>query len=768
MNVNFNNVPAELKGLKQWIMWKYEVKEGKKTKVPYQTSNVKASVTNPNHWGMLSDVEEAMDSGLFEGAGFVFTEEDEFTGVDVDKSVANREFDEKTKFIYAILSSYTEYSPSETGVHIIVKGEVPAGYKNKNTKENIECYNSGRFFTFTGDRIGDHELAERTKELNTFASRYLPKREVIEYSKPSTPTPTNINNMSNADLWNKMFNSKNGDRIKSLCEGNIENDDRSSTDLTLCNFLAFWTNNDPQRMNDMFCETQLYREKWDRKTGNSTYGEITIQTAINGTKNTIADAPSRKVETVKELDVAEEVSDEIRKEETGTPSFDLTELGNGKRIAHYDKDKMLYCAGLNWMVWTGKKWQEDNKYRREIIAANTLEKIINDKPKNEDHEKEIVKWVKKCGSRNIRKNSIDDARPHMAIDGDRFDRQGMMFNCSNGTVNLETGELLKHDREMLLTQMSNFEFDTEAKCPTWLKFVNDTLVDKDGNTDQELVNFMQKAVGYTLTGDISEQVVFFLYGGGRNGKSIFANTIQNMMNEYGRQVNSSTFIKKKNDSGINNDIARLHGSRYVSAIESEAGDSLSEALIKQITGGEKVTARFLHKEHFEFMPEFKVFFATNHKPEISGMDNGIWRRVKLIPFLRQLKESEVDGHLQEKLNAEISGIFNWALEGCMKWQSEGLGEAKSITEATESYKDEMDVIAPFVDEYCIAGTEFRHLAKELFEGYSKWCFENNEPTLNKKEFFKLLENKGFKKEKGTANKLYFNGIKLQERALTYI
>ena len=320
----------------------------------------------------------------------------------------------------------------------------------------------------------------------------------------------------------------------------------------------------------------------------------------------------------------------------------------------------------------------------------------------------------------------------------------------------------------MLTKMANIEYDEKAECPNWQIFLESIFKNDKGETDYQVIDFMQRAIGYSLTGDISEQVMFFLFGGGRNGKSTFINTVQNLLGDYGRQTNSETFIKKSGDGSINNDIARLAGSRFVSAIESEDGQHLSESLVKQITGGERISARFLRQEFFEFMPEFKVFFTTNHKPIVKGIDEGIWRRIKLIPFTVTIPKEKIDKRLPEKLSAEMSGILNWAIEGCAKWQQDGLGEPKTISDATSKYKSEMDILDPFIEEKCFLNPLAKIEAKELFQEYTRWCLDEGEFVLKNRTFYRLLEGKELYRQRGTANKIFVHGIGLQKEKYKYI
>ncbi|MED3392790.1 phage/plasmid primase, P4 family, partial [Bacillus thuringiensis] len=362
---------------------------------------------------------------------------------------------------------------------------------------------------------------------------------------------------------------------------------------------------------------------------------------------------------------------------------------------------------------------------------------------------------------NIRMNSIKDLMPLVPAQRETFDRHPFLFNVENGVVDLRTGQICPHNRNLYLSKITNITFDEQAKCPTWIAFLDQIFLG-----DTELIEYMQRLIGYSLTGDISEQIMMFLVGDGSNGKSTFINTIKDLMGEYGKQAKSDTFIKKK-ETGANNDIARLAGARFVSAIESEEGERLADSFVKQITGGEPVLARFLRQEYFEFVPDFKVFFTTNHKPIIGGLDEGIWRRVKLIPFHLNLPAHKRDKRLPEKLSLEMPGILNWAIEGCMKWQKEGLKDPRAVAEATGRYQEDMDILGPFLSEVCYIdepkNEAIKMEAKELYNVYETWCFRSGERALGNRSFYRMLETKGFGKTKGTGNKTFLTGITLFER-----
>lgn len=775
---NFNEIPSELRNMPNWILWKAEEKEnGKITKIPYQANpqyeGVEARSNDASTWSSFHTAVKYYNNSIADGVGFVFSRRDSYIGIDIDKCVTYKSDDEKrvnpiiNEFAQSIineLDSYTEFSVSGTGIHIIIKGDLPqsiCGTGRKSTKHNLEIYQHGRYFTMTGNKENsNYRIEDRTDEIAEIIEKYFDdsdlKNRVINISEYEKD---HFSNASNEQLWEKMFRSKKGDEIRALYDGHLIDDDHSSSDISLCNHLAFFTGKSSIRMDSMFRETSLYRAKWDRITygdTGETYGERTIAKAIASTTTTVLEHKHEQeyAEFSFDLphgDVAVEDGPSGEKKK-----FRLTELGNAERIAHEYGHVIKYVSDMGWVLWDGKRWKVDEKKEIYRIAA----KVVRGLYKSEDEAEQ--KWAKQCEKLNVMRNSLTFLMSLVPAVRSEFDNHKYLLNVENGIIDLKTGQLQQHDRELKLTKFANVEFVEGAKCPTWMNFLDQIF-----QGDKELIEYMQRLIGYSLTGEISEQIMIFLIGGGSNGKSTFINTIKDLLGEYGKQAKSDTFIKKK-ETGANNDIARLVGSRFVSAIESEDGEQLSEAFVKQITGGEPVLARFLRQEYFEFIPEFKVFFTTNHKPVIKGVDEGIWRRVKLVPFNLQLPKEKRDLKLPEKLSFEMPGILNWAIDGCLKWQQSGLVEPDIVKKSTGDYKEDMDILGPFLFERCYVGPNQQIIAKDLFEVYSSWCYANGEFALKNRAFYRALETKGFKKERGAGNKFFIKGVTLQERKVSGI
>ncbi|MGM0747111.1 MAG: phage/plasmid primase, P4 family [Bacillota bacterium] len=768
---DFKNIPQELKNAPQWILWRSEERNGKKTKVPYQIDGNMAQSSNKRTWSTFTTILKFFNQQEYDGIGFMFSKDDPFIGIDIDHCVETGVLSPFAQEIVDAIGSYTEYSPSGEGVHIIAKGKLPLrgpGTGRKNTDKGLEVYRHGRYFTFTGHSLDIGPVEERTEEIKVLFDQYLTDKEEAKPVTRQTGTPTDISSLSNKEIWERMFNSKNGKNIQDLFNGHLINDDHSSTDLALCNHLAFWTDKDVAKMDSMFRESELFREKWDRQhsSDGSTYGEMTIATAIYSTGSTISDLMEQQekpYEVYFSQPNATQVEDTEEIIDT-PPTFHLTELGNAERIVYYHGKNIRYCNELEWLIWNGKMWQEDSKRKIEAITAQTLRALYGEAQATEDgyRKKQLNDWAKKCERRNIRMNTILDTRPMVSVRKQELDSHKYLFNCENGVIDLKTGDLLPHDRDLLFTKISPVAYEKDADCPNWKAFMESIFIDEQGKTNYEIIEFLQKAIGYSLTGETTEQVMFFLFGNGRNGKSTFINTVQHLLGDYGRQTNSDTFIKKKNDTSINNDIARLDGARFVSAVESEEGQQLSESLVKQITGGEKMSARFLRQEYFEFTPEFKVFFTTNHKPIVKGSDEGIWRRIRLVPFTVTIPKDKIDKQLPQKLAAEMPGILRWAVEGCLLWQKDGLTEPEDIRKATEGYREDMDILGPFLVERCVIHPAAKIEAKEIYKEYKNWCYENDDVELKNRAFYRQLEIRGYKKEVGAKNRLFFFGIGLQK------
>lgn len=440
--------------------------------------------------------------------------------------------------------------------------------------------------------------------------------------------------------------------------------------------------------------------------------------------------------------------------------FHCTDLGNAQRLVRLHGQDLHYCyIWGKWLIWDGIRWAVDESgeiYRRAKYAV----RMINTEAANcldDEQRHELQKWAKQSESR-VRIDAmikLAQSEPGVPIGPDGLDAHLWLLNVQNGTLDLRTGELLSHRREDLITKLAPVVYMPGAACPTFEAFLRRIM---GGN--QALIEFVQRAVGYSLTSSTGERALFILHGTGANGKSTLLETIRALLGDYALRTPTKTLMTQRSDQ-IPNDVARLRGARFVSASESEENQSLAESLVKDLTGGDTISARFMRAEWFEFRPECKIWLATNHKPVIRGTDQAIWDRIKLISFLVRIPDGEQDKTLVARLVAERSGILNWAAAGCLAWQRQGLGVPIEVKSATSSYQAEMDEIALFLEDApLVQHTNARIVFAELYEMYQSWAERAGEYVLSKRAFSKRLTERGFAKDRGAQNVMYLHGIGL--------
>ena len=449
-------------------------------------------------------------------------------------------------------------------------------------------------------------------------------------------------------------------------------------------------------------------------------------------------------------------------------TFAQTDLGNAERFLARHSRNLHYCTEFGkWFIWDGCRWEEDNIGTIVQLGAMTVRAILDEaatlgaKGKNSPRER-LIHHARKSESDAKISAMLNLSRSWVGISADQLDADPWLLNCANGVLDLRSGELLVHRQDNLITKLIPYEYDSTAQCPQWLAFLNQIF---EGN--QHLIDYIQRAVGYALTGVIREQCLFFLHGSGANGKSTFLSVVQDIMGDYSRDTPSESLMVKKNE-GISNDIARLKGARMVTAIETEIGRRIAESLVKRLTGGDTITARFMRCEFFQFRGTFKIFLAANHKPSIRGTDDAIWRRIKLIPFNVQIPDKDQDVDLAEKLKSEASGILAWMVAGCRLWQRTGLNEPAEVTEATAFYRDEVDYLGPFLSECCVADSKGIIPAGDLYRIYLQYCEFNKEKPLSQQKLGQIMSDrphvrKGFLGHEKTR---IYSGLVFSERVRT--
>lgn len=435
-------------------------------------------------------------------------------------------------------------------------------------------------------------------------------------------------------------------------------------------------------------------------------------------------------------------------------SFRLSDYGNAQRMTHgfgedirhaSDQKRWYACHKQFWFLDVG----EVAIRQAAKITATRIQQEAMDST-NENMVKQIQKHARNSESAAAQRNMIEMARtePGIPIHSEAFDANPMVVGALNGVIDLRTGELRDALRSDYITKQVGAEYDPNAKCHTFIRFL---IVIFNGN--RQIIRYLQRVVGYCLTGKTSEHSVFFFYGTGSNGKSTFISILEFLLGDYAVHAEPETWMVKRN-SGASSEIARLRGARLVATTELEEGQRIAEALLKSMSGEDKMTARFLYSEQFEFRPQFKILLATNHRPIIRGDDWSIWRRIKLVPFDVTIPEDRQDKFLSDKLQNELPGILAWAVRGCLSWQRDGLCEPDAVKLATQDYRTDMDVLLRFIDDQCVVVKSARVNFTRLYESYRCWAESSNEFVMTKKMFGTKLSDRGFVKGKDRAGRFY--------------
>lgn len=702
----YENIPKELKEYSNWCLYRLVKKDGKDTKIPInaKTGNF-AKSNDKTTWHNFDTCIENMNKFDVNGIGFFFDEP--FFGIDIDKID-----DDIDMFKHGIdgniisefldtLKTYGEFSRSNRGVHFICKGKLPTGNRRKS---NIEMYSEGRFFVMTGDSLCDIDYVnECTEEIVPLFEKYLGSVK-MEKNDENFTSDLSVDEILKVALKNEKF--------QALFLNNHNFPSQSEADMSFCNYLAYYCAKDKEKMDAIFRQSMLYRSKWDEKRGQYTYGEKTLNKAINDCKNVYLKDDDFKLFVGK------------------NDFFTFDDTGNAERFLKKYKDVVRYnFDNKEFMIYNSSYWKEDNN----SVIKNLAEIVIDDMKNefkyvnNEDEEKALLKHIKYTRNNKGKENMLKEVRHKIAISNNDFDKDINLFNVSNGYLDLKNYIFKEHDKEKFFSKISDVEFNPKKLAPKWNKFLREIFLE-----DEELISFIHKAIGYSLTGSTKEQCMFILYGNGLNGKSVFLEVISALFGNYALNIQPGSLMVKNQQSGANNDIARLKGARFVTTTEPNDGMRFDEGLIKQLTGGDKVTARFLYKNEFEFLPEFKIWMATNHKPIIRGTDNGIWRRLNIIPFDAEIKN--INKNLKNELLEELPGILNWALAGLKKYHKEGLEKTERIQNLINQYKEEMDIMEQFIEECIVKVKGHKVGASLIYQVYREWATNNGQYVFSNTKF----------------------------------
>lgn len=714
------NIPQMNKDLQQWDCYKLEVVDGNKTKVPYNpATSQRASSTNPLSWVPFTVAEAAYrDLEIYDGVCFFVTKESGLVFIDLDNSIINGTIEPWAMDIVKQFSSYTEISQSGNGLHILINGTKPgprcrrAAYPHK-----VEIYDHARQACITGDVLEGHSTIEARQ-----AALDKLYHEIFGEEQPQQATAApGRSYLSDEGVLLKARTAKNGADFEALWKGSLlgYNGDESAADQALMNRLAFWCGGDKGQMERLFSASALgQRGKWRNRPG---YRESTINKALKGRCDFYEPRQAKRTS-----------EDALNKIIQSIDSEELTEGGNAKRLERICGGDMRYNhTHKKWLLWDGGRWKIDTNGGAMRLAAGVVAALYlaASKADGKDEREALAAFAQETDSRKGLSNMLALAanRLKFALTADDFDRDPWLLGAGDVTIDLKTGSPREPRREDLITKAIGARYDRTAQCPLWLKFMKRTF------PDEALRKYIQRAVGYCLTGSMGEQIFFFCYGMGANGKSVFLAVLRALLGEYARMADFSAFLVQRNEK-VRNDLAALAGARVITAIESEEGGKLSMQVIKSWTGGDPITARFLFGEYFTFNPTGKLWLAANNKPAITERNRAAWRRPRLIPYTATIPEAERVGEYEKVLYPELPGILNWALEGLQDYLQNGLQTPKAVLDATAEYRKENDSLEQFVSECCEIGKLKACKNTDLYSTYLDFCGMSGLKALSQTKF----------------------------------
>lgn len=739
LNNKYDNLPPELRSIKTFCCWRYEKNKGK---VPYNPATGKrARINQPDTFkgfdSALAAVNDYDGIGFLVGSGICGIDLDDcFDGAGKLKAIAQ-------DVVETFSGSCIEYSPSGEGLHIYFKANGFVYEKDKyyiNNKDiGIEVYVSGatnRFLTVTGNVFNADDIIEKIDALQSILNKYMvrpnPTRLVSDVESQSY--------LSDKSIIAKASTSAAGDKFTALWQGNIADyPSHSEADLALCSILSFWCGRDVNQMDRLFRQSGLMRDKWDRAQSGTSYGMITIHKTVASVTEVYK--PCGKRPSAKEDFLDEDLTlEDLTPEKNARYSW--SDIGASRLFADYYKAVARYVPERKkWVCYENGIWTTDIANLKTMELCKTLaDKLLTYALtiKDEHQRKAYIDYSRKWQLRRYRETVLKDAQSVYPISMTEFDKDPLVFNCKNGTLFLISMDFYPHSSTDKLTKISPVKYDPEARSERWEAFIHEIM-----SEDKEKTKFLQKSLGYGISGDTRYECLFVLFGATtRNGKGTLCESILRVLGSYGCTARPETISLKNNNnsSGPSEDIARLAGVRFVNISEPSRGLVLNAAQVKSMTGGDTINARFLHENSFDFSPNFKLYINTNYLPVITDMTLFSSGRVVIIPFARHFEESEQDKNLKREFSRQTnqSAILNWMIEGYKLLKDEGLTLPDSVKMATDAYKHDSDKIALFFEDALEESPNNEERTSDVYARYQRWCSANGSYYENARNFKQAL------------------------------
>ena len=738
----YEQIAIDIKENGRFCLWRYEEPNGRTTKVPYQISGQRASSSNIQHFTSFEEVIKAVP--LYDGIGMgVFSP---FAAVDIDDCVKDGKLSGLAEDVIHTLDSYTEYSPSGKGVHIIVKVKDFAFDKSRyyinNRKIGLEVYVPGatnRFVTLTGNTIHQTEPAYRDEELQLILDRYM-KRD--ELSSPQRTVPGSY--LEDESVIRKAQKSRQKAKFLKLWQGNISGyASPSEADLALCSMLAFWCGGDMEQMDRIFRQSELMRDKWERDD----YRKSTLERAVKSCTSFYK--PVRITYAAEDFN---NISGQLQDFDLlNNPRYRFGDIGFGRLFADVYKDICRFVPERKkWYVFSGKCWQADVGSLKAMELCKSLADdllqyalTINEEHLRTNFLKEYGKWQQ----RRFRETYLKEAQSVYPLPFNTFDQDRYLLNCQNGTLDLRTMQFHEHKASDFLSKIAGASYLPEVRSERFEQYIDEIM-----SGDLDKAKFLQKSLGYAVTGDTRHECLFFLYGEtSRNGKGTLMESVLKVLGDYGRAVRPETIAQKRftNSQAPSEDIARLVGIRLANISEPGRGLLLNAAQVKTMSGNDTLNARFLHENSFDFEPQFKLYINTNYLPIVNDMTLFSSGRVIIIPFNRHFDETEQDRSLKERFaKPDVqSAILNWLIRGYQLLCEEGLKPPKAVQESTAEYARESNKVIQFMEESLIEDSASEIKTSLVYEAYRTWCVKNGHFPENNRNF-----NHGLRKVADVARK----------------
>ncbi|TCT14541.1 putative DNA primase/helicase [Natranaerovirga pectinivora] len=742
-----------------------------------------AKVTDSNTWASYEEAKSGVSKFGVVGIGFVLGEG--YVGVDIDTCIdsKNGQVSEEAKEIIATLNSYTEISMSGMGLHTIIKAEdVKLPFNKRKMKPNgimrpdidattgkqkldkegnpkykhpeIEIYNKSRYFVLTGNVYGDYnQVNERSEALKKIINKYniSAPRDVDICTPTVIPMETSIKQALNLD---SVFNA--------YWYGTRPNKDESADDLALMGKLLYWCNADVDLAIKYFMASPYTKQKDKSHLKKLDRKDYLLRTAKAAMPITTAAIDHQKWMKKKDYGIVQNSKATVNIQERLIElqphiKYSYDDRGNGDLFADIYKDVARFNTTVNdWYIYNGKLWQRDTGAMMVSRLAKQLKDellVFSISIENESQKTAYQKHIMKLGSRTARDTMLKDARDKYNISNEDLDKNTDLLNCQNGTLNLKTLEFREHHSKDLLSRITNVEYQPTAKSELWDRFINEVMLG-----DKAKIEYLKKAIGYSLTADTSLETCFILYGSQtRNGKSTLVETIMHLLGGsggYALQMKPESLAQKHNvDSRqASGDIARLSGARFLNVSEPPKKMIFDAALLKTLLGRDSIVARHLHEREFEFIPVFKLFMNTNYLPIIQDDTLFSSGRINVITFDRHFSEKEQDKTLKNRLreNENLSGILNWCLEGLKAFYIDGLAPTNAIIDATAEYRSESDKLGKFVTE-CLEEANENITASSAYNVYEHWCRACGYGCENRGNFYAELRSKNLMSKTGTVD-----------------